>query len=261
MSIQYREDPDLEFLQYCENDDLKALADILIYRKSGKERINEELSVQDRFRQCKGKYREVWDLLGAELQLYGGDSIVNLLRGVKTGNFGGGWGIVFQGRRGCLYREILIDVCKKLRVAFDVEEEVQEIERHLLMKIIRKAINKMTLEEKKLFAVEMKLNTEDYSTRSIVIALQAAVKIGGFRSYEIAAIVANAAWKVFFGKGLTPLSNAALMRWISVLSGPVGWAISGISMLPLATSPAYRVIFPAVVHVAYLREKNQVGKA
>ena len=40
----YLEDKDLEFLKDCANEDLKALADLLVFDKDGKKRWNEKLS-------------------------------------------------------------------------------------------------------------------------------------------------------------------------------------------------------------------------
>ena len=44
MAIKYRDDEDLVFLKDCDQDDLKVLADMLIYKKSGKKRLNQDLA-------------------------------------------------------------------------------------------------------------------------------------------------------------------------------------------------------------------------
>ena len=52
MGIKYREDPDLQFLQFCEDDDLSVLVDILTKTKKNKHRKTEELSGEKRFEEC-----------------------------------------------------------------------------------------------------------------------------------------------------------------------------------------------------------------
>ncbi|MFK0485426.1 hypothetical protein ACISOQ_07765 [Campylobacter jejuni] len=73
------------------------------------------------------------------------------------------------------------------------------------------------------------------------MGLQSLIKIGGFKSYQIAVIVANQVMKVLLGRGLSLAANATLTRALSLFSGPVGWTIMTTwTALDLA-SPAYRV--------------------
>lgn len=245
MSIKYREDPDLEFLKECDNDDLKALSDILIFTKSGRKRWTQELADERDFRLCGGNYRQVYDLIAGELQLFGGDTIANL----------------FRKRHGLLYRDILINVCKKMRVNFNRKSDTEKIEMNLLLKIVEEALDKMTEAEKREVVKDMKLDVEQMTTQAIVAALQTAIKIGGFRSYQIAAIVANAVWRALFGKGLPLVGNQTLMRMLSIFSGPIGIAINIILTLPLIAGPAYRILIPAVIQVAYIRQRLQQEQA
>ena len=47
-----RVDFDLHFLQFCENEDLRVLCDILMYDNHGKIRLNENLSTSDNYLSC-----------------------------------------------------------------------------------------------------------------------------------------------------------------------------------------------------------------
>lgn len=86
-------------------------------------------------------------------------------------------------------------------------------------------------------------------------AVQSAIKLGGFASYKVAVIVANAVARALLGRGLSFAANAALTRWIGVFAGPIGWAVTiAWTALDIA-GPAYRVTIPAVIQIAYMRVK------
>jgi len=57
------------------------------------------------------------------------------------------------------------------------------------------------------------------------------------------------------GKGLTLVANRTLTRAISVVAGPIGWAVSAIWTAFDLASPAYRVTVPCVIQIAYMRQK------
>ncbi len=243
MAIKYRDDEDLVFLKNCDQDDLKVLADMLIYKKSGKKRLNQDLAEEREFRLCNDDYRKVWDLIAGELQLYGGDSIINLTRR--------GYGVP--------YRENLIDVCKKMRVNFNKNSTTEKLEMNLIMKVVEDALENMSDDEKREIAKEMKLDVEQMTTQLIVAALQTAIRAVGFRAYQITLIVANSIARALLGRGLTFVANAGLMRAMALFAGPIGIISNVVLTIPLLTGPAYRVTIPATIHVAYMRQKMLHG--
>ena len=92
---KYTDDKDLMFLYNCSNDDLKLLVDILIYDKDGNKRFTELLSVNEEFKKAyPTNIKSVLPMVIDELQCFGGNSFLNILRG-----------------HGVSYREILIKVC------------------------------------------------------------------------------------------------------------------------------------------------------
>lgn len=108
-----RADFDLEFLQYCDNDDLRTLCDILMYDNKGKIRMGEGLSNTDRYIECypynmKGMWREIAD----ELQCYGGNTLFNY----------------FRNGYGPSYESIVYDVCKRLKVPVNKHSTANEME-------------------------------------------------------------------------------------------------------------------------------------
>ncbi len=105
------------------------------------------------------------------------------------------------------------------------------------------------------FLKDIDVKTDSYAPQAVVVVLQTAIKLGKFKSYQLAVIIVNAVWKAVFGRGLTLVANSTLTKWMSVFAGPVGWTISGIWTAVDMAGPAYRVTIPAVVQIAYLRQK------
>ena len=51
-------------------------------------------------------------------------------------------------------------------------------------------------------------------------------------------------------------TNATITRTLSILTGPLGWTITGLWTAIDIASPAYRVTIPAVFQIIYLRSLN-----
>ncbi|TYL47319.1 DUF3944 domain-containing protein [Marinomonas sp. IMCC 4694] len=80
MSCKYKEDKDLAFLRYADNEMLDILVKHLTLDKDGKKRKSESLIGNKDFIEANGDYRKVWQLIGAEIQHYGGDTIEHLAK-------------------------------------------------------------------------------------------------------------------------------------------------------------------------------------
>ena len=236
MAIKYREDPDLNFLRSCKNEDLAILVKYLTVDKKGSTRFAEELLSDPKFKACNGDYSKAWQQIAGELQLFGGDSFANIFRG-----------------NGILYKEILCDVCNKLKVNYNKMQDTSQIESYLLQKIISDSWEKMTDVERKdlLSAIGVDGTLIGSAGLGAVIA---AINMGGFAAYQTAALVANTIARTIIGKGLQFGTNAALMRSMAVVAGPIGIAISALMTLSSISSPAFRVTMPCVIHVAYMRQ-------
>ena len=84
-----------------------------------------------------------------------------------------------------------------------------------------------------------------------------ALRLGGFGTYKMAVVVANAVAKSLLGRGLTFAGNATLTRTLGVALGPIGWIITVLWTAIDIASPAYRVTISCVIQVAYMRLKFQ----
>lgn len=126
---KFREDTDLAFLKHADYQDLALLARYLIEDSEGKEQWTGQLkqTIRDNISQYGSEqeaYKNSWMAIAAELQLYGGDTLVNLFR-----------------RKGVPYKEILKDVANRVEADFHKDiattEQIEE-------KILRKLFNRIT---------------------------------------------------------------------------------------------------------------------
>ena len=240
--MAYRYDHDLEFLRSVPNESLNDLVNLFKEKAS----LTEGLSMNDEYKRYYPDHQKYIERIMEEIQLFGGNSIVNL----------------FRGNQGVQYREILCDVCDTMKVNYSSNADVKQIEQDLLIKILNDHINKCGTEELKKFLKELDLIDKtktaiSYTPQAASAILQAAIKAGGFTSYKIILITVNAAWKAIFSRGLTLATNAAVARTAGVLAGPVGWAITGAWTAVDLASPAYRVTIPACLLIAKLRIESQ----
>jgi len=238
--MAYRHDEDLKFLQKLESKDLEQLVEILIYDKDGEKRYTEELSESKGYKEYYPDHAKYWQDIVEELQRFGGNSFANILRLGK----------------GVLYKEILTDVCDKLKVNYNKNSSVEKIETNLLMKILEDALEKMSNEERKELAKSIGLkNTQNFSAQAMTGIFQAVFRAGGFKSYQLTVIIVNAILKALIGRGLSLGANAALTRTMAILTGPIGWVITGLWTAIDIAGPAYRVTIPAVIEISALRQK------
>jgi uncharacterized protein YaaW (UPF0174 family) len=236
--MKYRKDKDLEFLKDCSNEDLELLVRYLTKDKDGKERITESLTEEKKYKEHHPDHKKYWELIAAELQRSGGNTFGN----------------IFRSGEGVFYREILIDVCKKLKVNFNKNSETEIIEANLLMKILLDSVENMDTKDLERLISDLKVKPKNYNKQVMVLAIQSAIKMGGFKSYQIAVMVANAVAKKFAGKGLVLAANAGIAKSMGVFAGPVGWLIIGAWAAIDFAGPDYKVTIPSVIQVAYMRK-------
>ncbi len=240
--MAYRSDPDLDFLRDVPSSSsgLDLLVETLITDKDGDPRLTEELTMNDRYKEFSPDHHAYWDLIAAEIQCFGANTLATL----------------FRGGEGVLYKEVLTDVCDKIKVNYNKNAKVETIELGLMMKVLADATQEMSSAELKAVCDELGISPTRYTSEAFTIALQVAIKRGGFLSYQIAVIVANAVLKATIGRGLSVALNATLTRSMSIFAGPIGWVLSGLWLLVDIAGPAYRITIPAAIVVAYLRLEN-----
>lgn len=199
----------------------------------------------DAYKKYYPQHSKYWQEIAAEIQCFGGNTFATM----------------FRGGKGVVYKEVLCDVCDKLKVNYNKSSSCEMIESYLLQKLLIDLLDKMSLEERENLAKELGMNnTSGITAQALTGSFQALFRLGGFKSYEILVVVANAISKAIFGTGLKFATNAALTRVASILTGPIGWIITGIWTAVDIAGPAYRITIPAVFAVATLRLKSKAGE-
>lgn len=233
----------LSVLRVGSEDDLAILSDYITDNNKG--RVALDAAIRDQLDAAiRNKTLSVHhELIAKEIQEFGGNSVINFFRGLNG------------TARGIAYREIVRDVAKHMNVEFEDDDNVESIELNILIKIALDGLKNLNPDEQKEFI----LNASDGQVKGTgpvaIAALIALFKAGGFNSFKLALIVANAVSRKLIGKGLTLAANRALVKTLGSFVGPIGLAINAIWAGYDLSSPAYRVTVPCVVQIAYMRQK------
>lgn len=232
-------DSNLSFLQYCSNEDLKSLCDTLTHDNKGEVRLSEQITDSEAYlRNYPYNMQAMWSEIAAELQRFGGNSIANF----------------FRGGTGASYESILRDVCKKMKVRIPSCSTVEETEVLLLTKYCEETIGTMDITLLRELATEIGVEPKGYNKQFIAAAILVALRKGGGRILApiIRYITANIA-RILIGRGVYYAVGGVLGRAMAIVTGPVGWALTGAWLAYDIASPAYRVTIPAVIQIACMR--------
>jgi len=246
----HEEDTDLvPLLRSADNDDLAILVEFIMKASTSElggvpdfKRLNsnsmQEPPVYD------GDHKVYADDISAEIQKFGGNTIVNF----------------FRGGKGVPYTEVLRDVADKLGVNYNNSTDAATIEAQIQIKVLERAYEKMDDEQRKELLDAIGTDHKSGIPAALpVMAIQAAIRLGGFAAYQMALIVANAVARQMLGHGLRLAANAGITRVMGMLAGPIGWAITILWTLLDIAGPAYRVTIPCVLQVAYMRQKTLIS--
>lgn len=226
-------DEDLNpILSQVENEDLETIVDYL------KTKMSEFLTVSDAYKEHYPNHQKYADLIAKEVRDMGGNSFANLFRG-----------------EGPTYKEIVCDVADKLKVSYNKTRSTEDIENAILEKILTDALESMSDEEKKELLTSLDPGVNFKNAAFTTAAFQAIFRAGGFKSYQLTVIIANQIAKLILGHGLRLGTGAALTKAMSVLTGPIGWAVTCIWTAIDLAGPSYKVTIPCVIHTAMLRKK------
>lgn len=229
MGLVYKDDEDLHFLQHCSEEQLKVITTLLTHDDKGKQRLASELLKHEEYKALSDhpeQHRRNWQLIAGELQHFGGDSIANKVRG-----------------HGLLYRAILLDVSKRLKLKASKEMSTLEIEQSLLEHFLRNSWQKMdeVHREEFLAAVDAKVTELEELLPQLMQDKQLAAGVSHLLSGQLSKILRSHAAISVIGHGL--IRGAGL-------GGPFGAALNGVKAV---SGGAYRVTIPAVLQIACLR--------
>ena len=230
-------DNDLRFLSECSNEELDVLVKIIL------DRFSETLSVDEKYKKYAPNHKMYVDVICKELIAFGtrGGELVIILFGDTP------------------YREIVYDVCKKMKVSVDSGASLERMEQALMEMMLKKTWDSYSEEEREEFLNEMGADAQTFVRGKGGMAgetLIQLIRMGGFAPYKWAAILANAIAKMILGRGLAFGVNAAIMRGIGVFAGPIGATVMGLYALYDLAGPAYKVTVPAAIYIAALRQTH-----
>jgi uncharacterized protein YaaW (UPF0174 family) len=243
MGLKFRQDKDLSVLALASHGDLNRLGRVLTHDESdGEKRRAQELLDDPAFKKAQesGDLTRAWRSIAAELQAYGGDTIVNAARSL------------LKGHTGVVYREMLTDICGHLKLKIQPKDNIKGLE------LIRSQMDKFSAEDltRILSEAAQGVGLKDSLAHDIDFdALARQIATDAHTSYLASLVVpAIASAALPF---LARLSLPALMAVVGPRAG--GALVPGLnvvvaaSTLTLLTSPAYRVTLPAVLEVIRIR--------
>lgn len=223
-------------LEIATDDELMPLVEYLLKKFSN--------SLESDYRYIAYPYEphQYPDLIADEIRAMGGNSFANLLRGGE----------------GISYHKVVCDVADQLKVCYDKASSADRIEELIIFKLFEDAWNKMSPSERENAIKEIDGNL-NFTGPIATVSIMKLIKLGGFKSYQLAVIVANAVSKFVLGRGLSFGANAALTKSLSLFAGPVGWVISGIWTAIDLAGPSYKTTIPCVIQVATIRMAHTIS--
>ena len=156
----------------------------------------EQITSTNEYKRYKTQYSKYWEVIAGDLQKFGGDTFANLFRlgdGIK-------------------YDEILNDVLKHLNISFDKSSSIINREDILIERVFEDIIKDIDENDVAKLIKDLNISVINYKTPAIMLAIQTAIKAGGFASYKITVIVANYIAKLILKRGLTLTANAMLTK-------------------------------------------------
>lgn len=230
----------LKFLYQAPNDDLRILCDIVTKEKDGERRMTETLTDTAPYRRYyPDQIRKMLPALIHEFRLFGGNSIINFFRG-----------------EGPEYAEILHDVARKFRISLSEPlTDIEQTERLILGKLISDALHDASLSELNRVSSELDLHLSSFNRKKAISALTKLWKNDSVYGYLLMDSVVTSVIAQFTGKNARIPTDSTIARLWPLMLGPAGLTLTALWNVIDIAGPAYKVTVPAVIYIAYLRQK------
>ena len=217
----------LEILYEMDNEELGVLVEII----KDKGKLTEYLTTSDDYKNYYPDHKQYVSKIEYEILAFGSNTF---------------W-------KNKSYKEILCDVCDKMKANYNKNSDLELIENNLIQKVLEKAWEDMSDDEKNNFLNSVSEENRNKLYRAGPSLFVNLFRSGGFMSYQITVIIANTVAKMVLGRGLSLAANASLTKAMSVLTGPIGMALTTLWTIFDIQGPAYRVTIPAVIFIACTR--------
>lgn len=223
-----------ELLESSSNEDLEPLVGYIM-----KAPITEGLSISSAYKRHHPNHTFYASEIYHEIRRFGGNTFANLFRNT-----------------GPSYYEVLRDVAKKVGVKDTNRYSKVEIERLMIVEILRKALKNAKGKERE--DLEERLRQVGLDQRNYKAFIDGAGLSSSLPSnvyslfmFRASSIIADGLAQQILGQNLRAGRAFAFGRAGSVLIGPVAWVAAGL----WNAGPAYGVTFPCTLHIAMLRQK------
>ncbi len=116
--------------------------------------------------------------IAEELQRYGGNTFINFFR-----------------NEGVLYKEILCDVCDRLKVSYNEKSSTSLIEQNMLAKLLKDSFEQMSKKDLEELRHELGMTIDKMiggNKQVLIASVLTLFKVGGSHSYALAIAVADA---------------------------------------------------------------------
>lgn len=235
-------DRNLKFLNRASNDDLLVLCDIVTREKDGTFRTTETLTNTEYYsRYYPDNIKKMLPELIHEFRLFGGNSVLNFFRG-----------------EGPTYSEILRDVAHKCHVSFNYATAKDEyVELLLLDKLIKDALDGASDDELRRMIHELNINMSKFNRHKATLHLEKLWKSGNVAGFILLSSVTSSVLTRLTGLAVGSVAGVTLSRLSAIILGPIGFILTSLYCAIDIAGPAYRVTIPAVIQIAYIRQKNK----
>ena len=242
MSANYTFDADLDtVLQAASNEELAPLVQFI---KASS--FSERLTSDDSFVRYYPNHARYCHVISAEIRAFGGHTIVNLLRGGK----------------GPDYHTVVADVLKHMKIDYQEDDNIFELERKLIAYVMKDMYGKMDNEQRELIVSEVK-QYQSNDGALVVKALEkgdlaqlspkALLLLSSVISSSIAKIMGVS---VSISNALGSALGQSANKIQTLLNMSVDVLYSIFNSIYEFGGPAYKVTVPCVIHVAMLRVKQ-----
>lgn len=221
----------LNFLKECTNSELDPLVKILT------DDPNSDLLISNVYKEHKPNHQKYINKIIDDYETYGGNTIANIFRGNGVG-----------------YKEILDDICNKMKVNVVKGASLGVMELALATKITEDAIDKMTPEERMEFAKGIDPKMTNFTKHAVTIAARMAIKEAGFVAYQLLTSLIYTIGTTVLGKTVPWVVYQTSTKWLGTFAGPVGLAVMGAWTVVDIAGPAYRITTPATIYISALRQ-------
>ena len=149
------------------------------------------------------------------------------------------------------YREMLKDVCKKLKIEYEESMLDEELERDLLATVLKRAFDKLSDVEKNVLLEILGENSNEITLNNLFYKIFAD---DNEKKYILSVLVSNTLAKTICGKDLSLLNDIKTINELKVLTSPLSSILMNVDKTYDITGPAYRITLPAIVYMASMKQ-------